>query len=238
VKLDTGAMALAAGLLAAAACGGGGRPITVRRSVEPFHSIEIAGPAGLSIESGDVDVRLTGGRAAARGAAVEVLDGVLVIRPAAGEDGGGAVEARIRTPHLRRLAVTGDADVELDLGDAPRERLELAVDGAGRVSVRGVDAELLRVDVAGAAEVRILGRVERLEVAADGAGNLDLRELCAETADAALDGVGSAAIVASVRLDARIDGVGLLRYFAPHELPAPAGGASVKRLPNAGPCGR
>ena len=153
---------------------------------------------------------------------------MLVIGRAGSDAGEAPIAARVRTPDLRRLAVSGDGEVEIDLGDAPRERLELVVDGAGRVSVRGVDAKLLRVDIEGTAEVRILGRAARLEVAADGAGNLDLEGLCA-TADLALDGAGRTTVIATVRLDARVGGSGVLRYFAPHELPAPAGDGAVRR---------
>jgi len=228
---------LAACLCAAVACGGG-RPITVERSVQPFHSIAVVGPLRIAVEQGATAVRLIGDGAAARGAAVEVQGGVLVIEPAEEGAGDSMIEARVRTPDLRRISVTGAADVELDLGEATRERLELVVSGAGRVSLRGVDAGWLGVEVAGAADVEILGRAGRLEIAGHGAGVLDLGELCTETADVTLRGAGRATVIATTRIDARMEGAGLLRYFAPHELPAPAGGGEVKRLPNAGSCGR
>jgi hypothetical protein len=231
-----GKMALAACFVAAAACGGGARPITVRRPVEPFHSLEVAGPMRVSIESGEADVRISGDPEAARGAGVEVREGVLVLESHG--DGAATVEARVRAPDLRRLVVSGAADVDVDLGGTARERLEIVVAGAGAVTIRGVDAGLLGVDVAGAADLTATGRAGRLEVVCAGAGNLDLGKLCAETADVALGGAGQATVVAAVRIDARIDGAGLLRYFAPHELPEPEGGGKVRRLPEAGSCGR
>ena len=63
---SAGSITLAACLVAAAACGGGGRPITVQRSVEPFHSIEIQGPLRVAVENGATGIRLTGEREAAR----------------------------------------------------------------------------------------------------------------------------------------------------------------------------
>jgi hypothetical protein len=100
-----------------------------------------------------------------------------------------------------------------------------------------VDAGLLRVEAAGAARVGIAGRAGRLELAADGVGDVDLEKLCVETADIAVDGAGRVAIVATVRLDARVEGVGLLRAFAPHDLPEADGVGAVERLDDAGSCG-
>jgi len=105
------------------------------------------------------------------------------------------------------------------------------------VVIRGVRAELVRLEVGGAPEVEVAGSAGRLEVASEGAGALDLGGLCVETADVELDGAGRVTVTAEARVDARIAGGGLLRYHAPHDLPAPEGG-EVERLADAGACGR
>lgn len=84
--------------------------------------------------------------------------------------------------------------------------------GGGRFRVHGLNGETFTLNCDGAADFAADGTVEALDVEVDGAARVDTRALRAKTVKVRLDGAGLVKVYASDRLDARLDGLGSIRY--------------------------
>ncbi|MCE3553240.1 DUF2807 domain-containing protein [Pseudonocardia sp. RS11V-5] len=88
----------------------------------------------------------------------------------------------------------------------------LTVSGAGQVTVNKLDGSDLTVTHGGAARVVLSGRVSRQVVDLTGIGEYDAANLSSEEADVTVGGAGSAVVDVSRTLQARVTGVGSIRY--------------------------
>ena len=90
------------------------------------------------------------------------------------------------------------------------DRIELQ--GAGNISVSGINSERLTVTLSGAGNIDAAGAATKLDVTIGGAGNALLQGLIARDARAALSGQGSIMVTATRSLDASISGTGAIHY--------------------------
>lgn len=89
---------------------------------------------------------------------------------------------------------------------------DFSLDGAGNVSLKGLDSGRLHLSLDGAGNIDAQGKVSDLRVQLDGAGNARMFDLRAENVDATLSGAGNLDLYASKSLKARVDGVGNIHY--------------------------
>lgn len=89
----------------------------------------------------------------------------------------------------------------------------LRVDGVGNLEAEGLENEHFELKVDGVGNVELAGTVDRLEVEMDGVGEADLRDLEAKEAHVDVDGVGSVICNVTESLDARVDGMGNIKYY-------------------------
>jgi hypothetical protein len=163
-------------------------------------------------------LHVTAGRNVLDDVVTEVRDGVLHLDVR----GGGLrmvnqdITYDVVLPEVQGITVGGAGDVEalLEPGDA----LAVALDGAGRIVVDGVDVDVLRVEIGGAGEVELVGSAQRQSVTLDGVGTYSGENLDSVDAEVVVGGAGSADVLVTGSLDARVDGVGSISY---------AGGADV-----------
>jgi hypothetical protein len=84
--------------------------------------------------------------------------------------------------------------------------------GAGDVLMRGIHGDTFTLTIDGAGDVEVTGSTDVLRVSLDGAGDVNAKQLTARYAVADLSGAGNISVNATDRLDASIDGVGVIDY--------------------------
>jgi len=93
----------------------------------------------------------------------------------------------------------------------------LVYKGAGDIELENLDQPALALEMAGAGNVDVSGKVETLTVRARGAGNLDLADLLARDATVSSSGVGNIDLSATGKVDVSLSGAG---NIALHRKPA------------------
>jgi hypothetical protein len=84
----------------------------------------------------------------------------------------------------------------------------LILRGAGDIDLQGLQQPALMLQVQGAADVEVTGRVDTLAITAQGVGSLDLAQVVAKDAKLDISGIGDVDISASHRVEADISGAG------------------------------
>jgi hypothetical protein len=171
---------------------GSGHAATQVRTVPPFTGVNLAGDNNVVVRVGErqsvvvhADSNLLG-RVTTR-----VHSGSLVIGTTPGN-------LTARSPMYVTVSVPS-----LDC-------LELA--GHGNISVTGIDAPRLTVELPGNGTIEATGTTERLDVTIGGAGTALLRPLIARDANAELSGDGTIMLTATRSLAASVPGAGTIVY--------------------------
>jgi hypothetical protein len=182
-------------LVLVAGCGGGDR-ITETREVEPFDRLEV---------SDDVDVRFVTGEAGV----VRVTGGENVLDRVHTDASGGVLRVDVRD---RGIVIGPDplGDVVVEVSAATLSAV--TVEGSGDVTLSGLDADSLELEVEGAADVDASGTVDRLVATIQGAGDADLDDLEVRTARVVVEGAADASLNVSDELDVTIEGAGDVTY--------------------------
>ena len=88
----------------------------------------------------------------------------------------------------------------------------LRLQGAGNISVTGINSRNLTVALPGSGNIDATGTTTKLDVTISGEGTALLRQLIARDAKAALSGDGSIMLTATHSLTARVSGSGTILY--------------------------
>jgi hypothetical protein len=186
-----------AGALALAGCGAvsSGPPVSQERGLDAFHSIDLRGAAELDVLVGPhQSVVIEASPEELAHVKTTVIHGELVVE----HDAGGWL--RLRGSHLK-LRVT-----------LPKLNA-LALNGAGHITVAGLAGGATSMVLSGAGDLEASGTLETLTARLNGAGNADLSRVTATSATVAVNGAGNLVVRATQRLDARLNGVGTIRYI-------------------------
>lgn len=169
--------------------------VTQQRGVDAFHSIDMRGAAELDVLVGSRQaVVVEGAPATLDQVTTTVRNGLLVVQLAQGgfwKPQVGKLKVRITLPRLDSLALNG----------------------AGRISVTGLNGGDTAMVLSGAGDLEASGTVEKLTVSLNGAGNVDLSHLLAHDAAVAVNGAGSLVVNATGDLSAKLNGVGSIEYI-------------------------
>jgi hypothetical protein len=181
-------------LLSLGACGSVAGPTTTeQRGVDGFHAIDLRGVATMDILVGPAaSMSLTGDANSLATLKTRVQEGTLILETQRGwfAKGNSHLQIRLTTPAL----------------DA------VALNGAGDITVNGLQGGPLVLVVQGAGNLEASGAVDVLTARTNGAGNLDLSHLDAREATVAVNGAGNIEVNASQKLDATVNGVGSITY--------------------------
>lgn len=193
---------VAAAALLASACHFGGEekdrdagPQTNRNfPVTAFDRIEVAGAYDLKVvEGASPAVTATGGQAILDETEVVVEDGKLKIRPK--KDNvfrwnwkGTKVVFTVTTAALRGIDLAGSGDVDIDKvsGD-----FEGGLAGSGSLKMASVDANSVKLSIAGSGDASGSGKANSLELEIAGSGNVEAGALAVKTADVSIAGSGN-----------------------------------------------
>ncbi len=191
-------VAAVAACLALASCGptpDAAPPVKQERGVDAFHSIELRGSATLDVLVGsqqsvvveaspDTQTRVT----------TSVRNGMLTVEHKGGgwmwQPAPGELNLRITLPKLNSLTLNG----------------------AGRITLNGLDGGATSIVMSGAGEIEANGKLDTLTARLNGAGSADLSRLLTRDADVQVNGAGNLNVNATGRLDAKLNGVGAIKY--------------------------
>lgn len=171
-------------------------PTQDTRQVGDFTSIELRGGARLDVLVGPApSLVVAGGTDEVAAFVGRVENGTLVLererRVLGGWGGGDALHLRVTVPALGSLVVNG----------------------ATAATLTGLSGGELRLELNGASSLEASGSVDRVDARLSGAGSMDLSRLVAAKASVEANGAGNIKVHATSVLDARVNGVGTVRYL-------------------------
>jgi len=104
-----------------------------------------------------------------------------------------------------------DSDCRLRLTVTSLEAM--TIHGAADVDITDFEGDTFRFDLSGAADLEMSGKVDDLEIQVSGAGDIDTRDLQAQHVKVRISGAGNANITATESIDAKVSGVGNIKYW-------------------------
>ena len=174
--------------------------------VTGFDRLRVDGPFAVEVVPGSPGVTVSGDRAAIDRVGVRVEAGTLVINSGLqrwnSPDGKRASAARIRVsvPALRVVQTNGGT--MLKVSELVGNRIDVALNGEGRIDVGTVDAQELSVTLAGAGTVALSGTALHLRARLYGTTSLDAERLT--SADAVLISGSAGALTVGVRYNSQV----------------------------------
>lgn len=180
--------------LAAGGCDGvkgDGKPRTESRQVKSFTEVDAAGAFRLLLGIGEAGpLQLSGDANLLPLVVTRVEGGRLKLSTTSSVRPSLPLQVKLTTPELARVAISG----------------------ASNVNARGLTGARFRLEISGAGEVELAGKVERLEIVISGAGKVQAARLVTKTASVVGSGAGKVELHASESLDVKLSGVGKVLY--------------------------
>jgi hypothetical protein len=193
---------------------GSGHVVSEERAVAGFDAIELSLPAHAEIvQDGTERLLLTVDDNVAPYVETEVRDGRLLVRSREGVDlrPTGLARVVVHVRALRSVALSGAGDLRIPMLRTAGFHLDIA--GTGDVQMGVLQARDFSARVSGAGRLGVAGDVGRLEVAISGTGAVAAGRLRAERASVRIAGSGRATTWVRDSLEARVSGVGEIRYY-------------------------
>lgn len=134
------------------------------------------------------------------------------------------LKVTVTLPGLRGLELDGAGQVTLD--GIESESLEIELGGAGDVS-GDVDVDELAIVLSGAGTVALEGRADVQDIELSGLGSFDGSELEGRDGSVRMSGAGSATMWVTQALEVDLSGLGTVEYYGDPEV-------DVKRMDGAG----
>lgn len=189
---------------------GNGTVVQEERGLEDFSSITIEGSYTIELEQGAPGLTIETDENLLPLIQTEVKRNTLRLSNTKNIKGSDGVIIRIRYPELEKLEVGGAAQIT-NTGTMQARNLEIEVRGAAMVELE-LEAKKLELDLSGASSVTFKGTARQLQADLSGAGNLEAYELQVRDATVNLSGIGSAEVYVTDNLQAKVSGVGGIRY--------------------------
>ena len=214
-----------------------GEPLVEESAPGPFHAIDVAGLADITLVQGAAErVRLEVPARGRQRVTVEVLDGVLHVRH---DDRrrwwDGMLGATSRAPKLRVTFRTLDAieasgGLRLSAERLQTPELSISVSGAATLRIADLDTDRLRIEGSGAMKAELAGRARRQSVEISGAGDYRAAELVSAEADVDVSGAGRVVLRADETLAVSLSGAASVEYLGnPRLTESVSGVGRVKR---------
>lgn len=184
------------------------------REVSDYSAVDLAGIGTVIVESGAKEaLRIEAEENILPYLESEVEGGVLILDM---REGVNVVPTQgifyyLTVRELDEITVSGLGNVDVPRLESSDPRIEIS--GGGSISVDELRADSLDVLISGLGELAVGGgEVGMQQIEISGGGTYKARELASETAKVSIDGLGSAEVRAQEKLDAAINGGGMVRY--------------------------
>lgn len=194
---------------------GSGEVTTDTRVIATFDRIVLAGEGQVLFGSGsDGEIEIETDDNLVSHIEADVSGDTLTIGTRSGVDidPTQGVTYRLGCPELTAASLRGAGTIDLNRC-ATTAGLELELTGAGTIVAPELDVSSLRAVLSGAGNIEAEGRADRLEVVVSGAGNFDGADLQATDGGVESTGAGQTWLWVTDTLDARLTGVGNIRYY-------------------------
>lgn len=189
---------------------GNGTVVEEERSLENFSAITIEGSYTIELEQGAPGLTIRTDENLLPLIQTEVKRNTLRLSNTQNIKGSDGVTIRIRYPELEKLEVGGAAKIT-NTGTMQTGSLEIEVRGAAMVDLE-MEVRKLELELSGASSVNFQGTARQLQADLSGAGNLEAYELQVRDAVVNLSGIGSAEVYVTDNLQAKVSGVGGIRF--------------------------
>lgn len=189
---------------------GNGTIVEDQRTVEDFSSLEINGNYEIILSQGPAGVMIQTDSNLLPYIQTEVKRNTLHLTSTEELEGTDGITLRVSYPELEKLSIGGAAKITNE-GTLSGRDLEVAVRGAGMVELN-VDVRKLELNMEGASSLNLNGTAQQLDANLDGAGNLAAYDLRVRDASINLSGIGGAQVFVTDNLQARVSGVGGIRF--------------------------
>jgi hypothetical protein len=199
-------LTLTTALLGACGSRGSGDRKTETRELEGFQSIELGGALDLIVHVGAAEqkVVISGDDNLVSKVETRVSGGKLHVEHEGWMRPELPMQIEVWLPKLEAIEASGASDIDVD--NLVGERFELELSGAGDIELRG--------------------KVDQLEVELSGAGDVDARTLEAKRVAIDISGAGEAKVWTTEKLDVDISGAGEVEYWGnPSEIQQDISGA-------------
>lgn len=189
---------------------GSGTVVEERRQLDSFSEITVEGNYEIVLRQGAAELVIETDDNLMAYIETEVKRNNLRLSSKESIRGSDGVTIRISYPELDKLTINGAAKITNE-GTLSGRDLEIAVKGAAMVNLE-VDMRKIELDMDGASSLNLSGKASQLDASLDGAGNLAAYELQVRDAAINLSGIGGAQVYVTDNLQARVSGVGNIRY--------------------------
>jgi hypothetical protein len=211
---------------------GSGTVVTESRAVSGFTAVELQGTGNLRITQGPAEaltVRTDDNLLPL--ITTKVRNSTLIIATDTKDHPHGITPTTLvydlSVTSLQSLSVAGAAQV--DGHSFATDDLRIDIDGAAQVRLDGLQATTLRVSSSGGSDFTLAGTVDRQEITIDGAAEYKARELASRTATIQITGAGHATLQVAEALDASIEGSGVIEYVGSPTVSQKVSGLGVIR---------
>lgn len=180
------------------------------REVPDFHGVSIGNAIRAEVRVGPKSVRLEGPASERARIKVSVKDGVLVaegVREGFWRGSRGVKGVRMVVTSPKVTQVHGGGAAEVDAEASQGDAFSAEASGAAKVSVRNVDARLVRAEASGGSQLTVAGRAEEVRAECSGGARVsaaDLQGVRTLTAEAS----GGARIEADAKEKVKVEASG------------------------------
>jgi hypothetical protein len=209
-------------------------------SVTDFDRVVVEGPFTVRLATGrNSSAAATGSQQALDRFSIEVQGRTLRVRPNRSAWGGypgaavGPVAIEIATRDLRAASVNGAGSLSIDR--AGGLRLDLTVEGAGRIAAPALSADLLVVSTIGSGRLQLGGTARELRASVHGWADLDASALTAQGATIVTDSAGRIAVSVARQATVTASGIGEVDIAGTPACTVRGLSAGQVRCGNAGP---
>jgi len=188
---------------------GNGEIVTERRSVSDFDRLRIAGNFEVILREGkDPLVQINTDENLLKFIDTEVEGGILRIS----QEKKLISTRRITVNYLvlKDIRAMGAALIKNE-ETIVSENLEIGMDGAGAIDLM-INSDKLMVVLSGAGVISLAGKVREQELNLMGAGKLEAFDLESKECEVSVSGLGTAEVYVTEKLNAKIEGVGSIKY--------------------------
>jgi hypothetical protein len=190
---------------------GDGNVVQDRRALQEFSKLDIKGEYTIVLkQSATPELLVTTDQNLLAMIKTEVNGSTLNISSDEELDGSDGITLIISYPDLESLEIGGAVKLSNE-GVLKAKEFTMDIAGAGWVDLN-MEVEEVALDLSGAASVTLNGSCGTLEIDMSGAGTLDAYGLQASDCDVSLSGIGNANIYVTQNLEAKVSGVGSVRY--------------------------
>ena len=190
---------------------GNGEITSEKRILDEFSAIQLTGNFEITLKKGgNEQIVIVTDENLLEYIGSEIEQDILVIENSKKLQSNHGIKVFITYSKLEKLKSIGASIIKTD-GPLVSERFELEVPGASLVDME-VEVTDLEIMLAGAGAVTLKGRAENQSISMNGVGNLAAYELESNFCEVTVSGMGSVEVNVKENLNARVNGVGSIRY--------------------------